>query len=220
MKARIVPEITELMRLPSPAPAPQGLAFNGATLWVGSCASHALYAIDAVTWRTREQAAAPGEPFGITFAGDELRVVVGFGDDADDRYICRCLAGHGFKNERIPCPDLSGSYVAFDGEALFLSQAHNMKILALDVRGAVRYEIRLRRRPVGMTIVDGCFYLITGDEQFANLQFVRVDAREEPPRFATLASVPFGARGLAFDGSRFWTTHRRNDEIVAFAYPA
>ena len=39
-------EIRELERLASPAPYPQGLAVDGTTLWIGSCESHRLYAVD------------------------------------------------------------------------------------------------------------------------------------------------------------------------------
>jgi hypothetical protein len=212
----IVTEISESLRLPSPAPKPFGLAFDGTTLWMASRMTHRLYAMDAPTWTVREEAEAPGGPFGMTIVGDELRVVIGFGEDDDDRYIYRFVPGHGFKHDRIPCPDLTGAHVAFDGDTLFLAQVHNMKILALDAEGVVTSEILLDRPPAGMTIVEGCFYLITGDENLENLQFTKVDARGETPRITALASIPFAARGLTFDGSRFWTSHRDNNEIVAF----
>ena len=67
----------------------------------------------------------PGAPFGIAVVGDELAVVIGHGNDDDDRYIYRFVPGHGFKSGRIQCPDLSGVHLAFDGATLFLSQAHN-----------------------------------------------------------------------------------------------
>ena len=163
--------------------------------------------------------AAPGGPFGMTMVGDELRVVIGLGENENDRYIYRFLPGHGFKSDRIDCPDLTGSHLAFDGDVLFLSQAHYRMILALDARGAVTHEIPLERIPIGMTIAEGMFYLITADREFENLQLAQVDARGETPKARTLAAIPFAARGLAFDGSRFWTCHRDNNEIVAFTYP-
>ena len=46
-----------------------------------------------------------------------------------------------------------------------------------------------------------------------------VDAHVETPEVAVLASVPFDARGLTYDGTRFWTSHRDNNEIVAFEKP-
>lgn len=209
--------IREELRLPSPAPLPLGLAFDGTTLWMASRETHRLYAINAPTWTVNEEAQAPGGPFGMTMVGDELRVVVGHGEKDNDRYIYRFIPGHGFKNDRIECPDLTGAHVAFDGDTLFLSQASYRKILALDGTGAVIREIPLDRTPVGMTISEGCFYLVTTDKEFENVQFSRLDARGENPNMTPLASIPFDARGLAFDGTRFWTSHRDNNEIVAFS---
>lgn len=209
-------EISEQRRLPSPAPKPLGLAFDGGTLWMASRETHRLYAIDAATWRVRDEAQAPGGPFGMTMVGDELRVVLGFGENDHDRYIYRFVPGHGFKGDKMPCPDLTGAHVAFDGDVLFLSQASYRKILALDAQGNVTREIPLERIPLGMTIVEGRFHLITGDQEFENLQHTVVDARSDVPRTETRGAIPFDARGLTFDGSRFWTSHRDNNEIVAF----
>ena len=209
-------EIREVLRRTSPAPYPQGVALDDTTLWLTGCESHRVYAVDTATWTVRGETPAPGEPYGIAVLENELRVVIGFGDDADDRYIFRFEPHFGFNGDGIPCPDLSGAYVAFDGTRLFLSQAFNKKILELDDRGCVMHEIALERRPVGITIFNGCFYLPTTDDDFKNLQLTKVDARGETPIVTALASIPFAARGLAFDGSRFWTAHRKANEIVAF----
>ena len=213
-------EISEILRLPAPGREPLGVAFDGTQLWIACRETHRLYALDPATWTVKDEAGTPGAPFGIAVVGDELRAVIGHGEDDDDRYIYRFVPGHGFKSDRIECPDLSGAHVAFDGETLFLSQAHNLSILSLDARGAVIRNLRLDRVPVGMTIVNGSFYLVTGDEDFRNLQLTKVDARGETPRVTALASIPFAARGLTFDGSHFWTSHRADNEIVAFALPA
>lgn len=206
----------ELLRLPSPAPATQGIAYDGDVLWVTSCETYRVYAVNPSTGAGRDEATAPGEPFGLTVVGDELRVVVGFGNDADDRYIYRFVPGRGFKGERLACPDLSGAHLAFDGDELFLGQAWNKRILALDEHGAVVHEIPLERRPVGMTIVDGTFYVVTTDDEWGNRELTKVDARGETTQATKLASFPYNARGLAYDGSRFWTTDREKNEIVAF----
>ncbi len=211
--------IAEELRLMSPAPLPLGLACDGTTIWMASRETHRLYEIDGATWTVRSEAQAPGGPFGITMVGDELRVIVGVGEKDHDRYIYRFIPGHGFKNDPIACPDLTGAHVAFDGDTLFLSQAAYRKILSLDAAGNVLREISLERTPVGMTISEGRFYLITGDEEFENLELWRLDARDGSPKVEVLASIPFDARGLAFDGMRFWTSHRDNNEIVAFQAP-
>ena len=211
--------INETLRLPSPAPKPLGLAFDGPTLWMASRETNRMYAINASAWTARDEGEAPGGPFGMTFVGDELRVIIGLGEKQNDRYIYRFVPGHGFKSDRIACPDLTGAHLAFDGDVLFLSQAAYRRILALDAEGVVTHEIPLNRTPVGMAIVEGIFYLVTTDEEFENVQLTKVDARGETPRITTIASIPFDARGLAFDGSRFWTCHRDDNQIVAFTVP-
>ena len=209
--------IEELLRLPSPAPLPLGLQSDGERLWMASRETHKLYAIKTKTWTVGEESApAPGGPFGMTMVGDELRVIVGHGEKDHDRYIYRFIPGHGFKSDRIACPELTGAHLAFDGDTLFLSQAHYRKILALDGQGNVLREMPLDRTPVGMTIADGLFYLITADSEFENLEFWRLDARTEDAKISVLASIPFDARGLTYDGSRFWTSHRDQNQIVAF----
>ncbi len=211
-------EITESLRLPAPAPKPLGLAVDGTTLWMASRETHRLYEIEIATWTVHDEVQAPGGPFGMAVVGDELRVVIGLGEE-DDRYIYRFVPGRGFKSDRMECPDFTGSHLAFDGDTLFVSQAHDRRILALDGHGAVTHQIPLDRSAVGMTIVKGTFYLITGDEEFEHLQLTKVDAHQETPKITAVASIPFAARGLTFDGSRFWTSHRDNNEIVAFAMP-
>lgn len=212
--------ITELLRLPSPAPLPLGLATDGTTLWMASRETGRIYAIDIAEWTVGEEAQAPGGPFGMTMVGEQLRVVIGVGPKDHDRYVYRFVPGHGFKSDAFACPDLTGAHLAFDGDTLFLSQAHYRRILALDAQGNVLREIPLHRTPLGMTIADGAFYLVTGDDEFENLEFWKVDAHGENPTVEVLASIPFDARGLAYDGTRFWTSHRDDNQIVAFAKPS
>lgn len=212
-------DITEQRRLLSPGPRPQPVAIDGEHLWVGAWDTQRLYCIDAATWTVHEEADAPGRPYGMTVVGDELRVVVGIGEE-DDRYIYRFVPGHGFKeSDRIPCPDLTGSHLAFDGDTLFLSQMGHKRILSLDAQGNVLRELPLDRKPSGMTVLDGTFYVLSGDDELENMSLMRVDAHDGTPKTQELASVPFAARGLSFDGVRFWTCHRDNNEIVAFEKP-
>src|SRR5665213_3476244 len=111
-------DVAELMRLPSPAPQPQSLVFDGQTLWMGSRETHRLYAIDPHQWTARDEIEAPGTPWGMTVVGDELRVLCGEAPD-DNRFIRRFIPGHGFKSERMACPDDTGSQLAFDGTQLY-----------------------------------------------------------------------------------------------------
>jgi hypothetical protein len=100
-------DVTETMRLPSPAPRPQSLAFDGEKLWMGSIETNRIYLIDPHQWTIAEEKRAPGKPWGMTVVGDELRVICGEGDD-DNRIIRRFVPGHGFKTQdAVECPALS-----------------------------------------------------------------------------------------------------------------
>jgi len=209
--------VEEVLRLPSPAPAPQSLAFDGTTLWMGSRETRRIYAIDPRTWTVREEAAAPGIPWGMTVVGDELRVLCGEGED-DTRVIRRFVPGHGFKTqEMIPCPEDTGSQLGYDGDRLYVSQWYKKRILSLDERGRVGSTVEAPHGICGQVIIGGQFYLATTDDEETDDYFLtRIDARNGAPAAADLARIGFKARALAFDGERFWSNHRAADQIVAF----
>lgn len=211
-------DIDQLLRLPSPAPRPQGLAFDGRLLWMGSIETRRLYAIDPYRWTLSDEAQTNFLPWGIAVVGDELRVVCGEGDD-DDRFVRRFIPGHGMRDEgRFQCPDSTGSQLGYDGDFLYLSQWYNRRILQLDQWGHVLREIVVPHQICGQVVANGKFFLVTTeDETTTDYWLTEVDAHREKPVSKDLARIPFAARALAFDGERFWTNHRENNEIVAFA---
>ena len=157
--------VEELLRLPSPAPKPQSIAFDGTALWMGSRETRRLYAIEPNAWTVREEAQAPGTPWGMVAVGDEFRVVTGEAPD-DDRFIRRFVPGHGFKDaDRIACPDDTGSQLSYDGDRLYLSQWYRKRILALDDAGTVGRIVQLDREIVGHVVVGGRFYVATTDDE-------------------------------------------------------
>jgi hypothetical protein len=212
--------VTELLRLPSPAPKPQSLAVDGTTLWMGSRETCRIYAIDASTWAARDEAVAPGVPWGMAVVGDELRVIYGEGDD-DDRVVRRFVPGHGFTSKGgFRCPDGTGSQLGWDGDVLYISQWYNRRVVGVDGAGAVLSTVDVPHGVCGQVVVQGRFYLVTtDDEENGPYWLTRVDARGATPVCEDLAVIPFPARALAFDGERFWTNHREADQIVAFARP-
>ena len=210
-------EITEILRMKSPAPKPQSIAFDGEHLWMGSIATERIYAIDPKQWTVHEEVSAPGKPWGMTVVGDELRVLCGETDE-DHRNIRRFVPGHGFKSESLPCPGDTGSQLGYDGERLSVSQWYNQKLLSLDERGNVTRTIDVPRGICGQVVVDGAFYLLTtADEEAGEYFIMRVDPATG--KSEDLARVAFAARALAHDGRKFWTNHRERDEIVAFSLP-
>ncbi|HXO17394.1 MAG TPA: hypothetical protein VN909_04420 [Candidatus Dormibacteraeota bacterium] len=208
--------VTEALRLPSPAPRPQALAFDGDKLWMGSIETDRLYAINPLQWTVIEEEQAPGKPWGMTVLGDELRVICGMGEE-DDRVIRRFVPGHGFKTQdSIECPDSTGSQLSYDGTYLYLSQWYNRRILGLDERGNVVRQIGVPRGICGHCYVDGSFYLVTTDDEASGEYFLTRVSADGANTSEDLARIPFAARALAFDGSRFWTNHRDANQIVAF----
>lgn len=211
--------IDELQRMPAPCLSPQALAFDGTDLWVGCSDTARLYGLRANTGAVFEETSAPGFPIGMVVTGDSIRVVSSENGDDDNRVIRRYVMGHGFKSESMPCPDDTGSFLAYDGDALFLSQRHEKKILELDAAGGVVRTIDVPRGIVGMVIIDGRFYLATaaGRDMPADYRLMRLDARGATPIFTELAAFAFNPRSLAWDGTKFWTNDREKPAIVAFA---
>lgn len=211
-------DVIEVLRAPSPAARPQSLAFDGEILWMGSIDTQRIYAIDPLHWTVREEASAPGKPWGMTALGDELRVLCGETAE-DNRIIRRYIPGHGFKTEYgLPCPDDTGSQLGYDGEHLSVSQWYEKRILVLDERGKIVRTIGAPRGICGQVIVDGAFHLLTTDDENSDNYFLtRIDPETLGP--TDLARVPFGGRALAYDGHKFWSNDRERNEIVAFSLP-
>ncbi len=211
--------VTEVSRMPSPAPRPQSLAFDGETLWMGSLETCRVYGIDPLHWTVREEMEAPGKPYGITVMGDELRVLLEEGSE-DRRVIRKYIPGHGFKKEgAIACPDDTGSQLSYDGDRLYVSQWYNRRILSLDAEGNVGTVLETPHGICGQVIVQGIFYALGTDAEETDRYFVtRIDARDGSAKIDDVARVPFRGRALAYDGSRFWSNHREKHEIVAFTF--
>jgi hypothetical protein len=212
--------VEEFLRLPSPAPRPQSLAYDGRLLWMGSIATNRLYALRPMQWTVEEEAAAPGKPYGLAIVGDELRVISAETPE-DHRMVRRFVPGHGFKTQgAFSCPDDTGSQLGYDGDLLYISQWYNRRIVGVDEKGNAVTQFTVPHEICGQVIVDGHFYLVTTeDEETDNYWLTRVDARTGSPKSEDLLRIPFAARALAFDGTKFWTNHRERDQIVAFAKP-
>jgi hypothetical protein len=212
--------IVELLRVNAPTLRPQAIAYDGTSLWLGSIETDRLYAVNANTWSVIEEMNVPGKPWGLTVVGDELRVLLGQTDD-DHRSIFRAIPGHGVRNSgAIPCPDDTGSHLSYDGDRLYVSQWYNRRIIALDEAGHPGTVVSVPRGICGHTIVAGCFYCVTTDDETTGPYYLtRVDARGPETVSTDLATIGFHARGLAFDGERFWTNDREIHQTVAFARP-
>ncbi len=214
-----LPTIKERRRLSSPAATPQALAWHAGALWMGSRDLRRVYAIDPETWTVLEEREAPGIPWAAVATNGTLRFTVGEGSD-DDRYLRSYDPASGFGEDRIACPEFTGSYLSFDGEHLYLSQWYKHRILKLDATGNILRVIELGAEICGHVFVDGSIYVLRGEEKpNEDWRIARLDPRQQTPDVQDLAHVPFPCRSLTFDGADFWTNHRAANEIVSFALP-
>jgi hypothetical protein len=220
MTTREKPSIAELRRIDSPAVTPQALAWHANALWMGSRDLRRIYGIEAKTWTVFEEREAPGIPWAAVSAGETLCVTLGEGLE-DDRYLRRYFPGRGFsETDRIPCPELTGSYLSFDGGHLYLSQWYKHRILKLDPAGSILQVFDVGAEISGHVFVDGSIYVLRGTEQGnEDWRISRLNPREATPQIEDLAQIPFQCRSLTFDGANFWTNHRAGNAIISFALP-
>jgi hypothetical protein len=214
--------LDEIVRIPSPATTPQSLAHDGETLWLGSWDTSSVYGIDPKQGRVIEETAAPGRPVGCTCVGDELRFVISENGDGDNRFIRRYVPGHGFKTrEAIACPEDTGSFLAFDGKRLWLTQRYNKRVLELDAAFAPVRTIEIGEQILGATWVAERLYLslYLGKERGGS-RIAYIEPGAAAPVLTYAAQSPFVGVSLARDGDRLWTNDFKNNEIVAFAIPS
>jgi hypothetical protein len=212
--------ITERGRFPSPAPAPQALAWDGNNLWMGSRDLRRIYVIDPKRWQVLAEEEPPGIPWAAVATNGTLCFTIGEGPN-DDRYIRRFVSDVGFSEaDKIACPEFTGSYLSYDGENLYLSQWYKHRILKLDANGNIVRVIDVDAEVSGHAFVDGMVYVLRGTEQNGeSWTIARLNPREEKPEVKEIAIVPFACRSLTFDGTNFWSNHRAANEIVSFALP-
>ena len=211
--------IIERRRLASPAVTPQALAFHSNALWMGSRDLRRIYKIDIEKWTVIKETDAPGIPWAAVATNGSLRFTIGEGPE-DDRYLRSYDPARGFGEDRIACPEFTGSYLSFDGENLYLSQWYKQRILKFDGNGNVLHKIDIGAEICGHTFVNGLIYVLRGQEQpNEDWRIGRLDPRQETPKVEDIARVPFACRSLTFDGENFWANHRAANQIVSFSLP-
>ena len=215
-----LPTIIERERFPSPAPAPQALAWDADKLWMGSRDLRRIYVIDPKRWEVLEEKEPPGIPWAAVSTNGTLRFTLGEGPN-DDRYIRRFALEIGFlEKDKIACPEFTGSYLSYDDENLYLSQWYKHRILKLDANGNIIRVVHIGAEVSGHAFVDGMIYVLRGTEQNGeSWTIAQLDPREEKPDVKDIAVVPFACRSLTFDGANFWSNYRAENIIITFTLP-
>jgi len=212
-----LPTIKERKRFQSPTVTPQALAWDGKQMWMSSRDLGFFYKLNADATKIVEEVDPPGVIWAAVETNGSMQVTIGKGLN-DDRYVYRYNGG-GF-SKLFACPDLTGSYLGYDGENLYLSQWYEKHILKYDGKGNVVRKIDIGAEICGHTFVDGTIYVLRGQEKpNEDWRIARLDPREDKPEVKDLAVVPFAARSLTFDGKNFWSNHRAANETVCFSLP-
>src|SRR5216683_97412 len=215
-----LPTIKERKHFRSPTVTPQALAWDGKQLWMSSRDLGTLCKIEPPSVAAATSGAAgidilkivgevdpPGIVWAAVFTNDGWRCTIGKGLN-DDRYVYR-YDGNGRFEKLFACPDLTGSYLSFDGANLYLSQWYEKRILKYDNSGNIVRKIDIGAEICGHTFVDGIIYVLRGVEKpNEDWRIARLDPREEIPEIKDLAVVPFACRSLTYDGENFWSNHR------------
>ena len=168
------------------------------------------------------------DPPGVIWAGvstnDGLRFTIGKGLN-DDRYVYRYTPDEGFK-KLFACPDFAGLYLSFDGDHCYLSQWYKGQIHQVDDSGKILRTIETGEEICGHAFVDGTLYVLRGHEykdvpdKQEEWRIARVNLNGKSPQVEDIASIPFAARSLTFDGNRFWSNHRAANETISFTIPS
>ena len=208
--------IIEIDRLVSASPEPHSVAvLRGKEVWIASRATRRIDVMEREGWRKVDEIETPGMPWGMNYGGGAVVMTCGEAPD-DNRRVRRYIPADGFDDVVIECPDDTGSHLALYGGRVLLGQWYNKRLLLLNDDGTVAHAWNTPHEVCGVAVIDDMACLLgTDDEDSEEYFFSRLDLRSGLTD--DLASVPFRARGLAWDGSRFWTNHREADRVVTFA---
>ena len=193
------------------------MATDGETVWIGSRATRRIDVMHGPTWRKTGEIIPPGMPWGMSFGDGTLVMTCGETDD-DARRLRRFVPGSGFKDGYIACPDDTGSHLAVYDARILLGQWYNKALHHLDDSGAVMKTYAAPHGVAGVAVVDDSAYILGTDDEDAGAYWIsRLSLADGSS--SDVAIVPFHARSLAWDGSRFWTNHREADRTVTFRLP-
>jgi hypothetical protein len=209
--------IVELERLVFASREPHAIALDAQTAWISSRVTRCVDVMDRATWKKIGEIEPAGMPWGMTFDGGDVLMTCGEGKE-DNRRIRRWRRGD-FVEGFLQCPDDTGSHLGISGGRILLGQWYNQKILVLRADGSIERSYETPHQICGVAVTNGAAYVLGTDEEEEGEYYVfRLDLGTGAA--ADVAQVPFRARGLAWDGSRFWTNHREADRTIAFSLPA
>jgi hypothetical protein len=208
--------VIELKRLVSVSREPHAVATDGSTVWISSRVTRRVDVMNAESWQKTGEIDPPSMAWGMAYGRGEVAMT--FGDGPEDNRKIRRYRDGGFIGKVIVCPDDTGSHLSFVGEKLIVGQWYYKKLHLVKDDGTVERTYDTPHEVAGVAVVDGAAHVIGTDEEVDGKYYItRVDLRSGSSK--DIALVPFRARGLASDGTRFWTNHREADRTVIFSLP-
>lgn len=210
--------IVEVKVYPAVSGAPHSVAVDGNNVYVASRETRRIDVVDRAVWKKVGELNPPGMPWGMTFGRGELTMCCGEGDD-DTRRLRTFSPESGFAPSFIACPDDTGSHLAIYQDRILLGQWYNKKLLLLGDSGTIERSYDAPHGIAGVAVSGDTAYLVcTDDEDHGEYWISAVDLQSGTAR--DVASIPFKARGLFFDGTTFWTNHREGDRTITFTLPS
>lgn len=206
--------IREVNVLVASSPEPHAVAVDGATVFISSRATKRIDVMKRDGWTKVGEIDPPGMPWGMVYGNGDLVMTCGEPPD-DNRHLRRYSTTRGWHSGAIDCPDDAGSHLAIVGDRIVLAQWYNKRLLVLDEHGEIERVLDAPHEIAGVTFANGAFYLVcTDDEDHGDYWLTRLDPQTGVAK--DVATIPFHARGLAFDGTYFWTNHRAGDRTIVF----
>ncbi|MBI5242997.1 MAG: transglutaminase [Elusimicrobia bacterium] len=194
-----------LGELPSPGPAPTGLAFDGDGLWVADRRTDLLYKVGqgGIVLKTLE---TPGFlPSGLAFDGKRLWV-----SDMEEGKIFQLDPEDGTSLKVIDAPTPKPVGLAWDGKHLWVADEKERRLIKIDQRdGTVLKSFKSpSNSPTGLAF-DGRYLWVADRKE--DLVFL-VSPEHECVIFSFKAPGPF-SYGLAFDGQSLWNADYQEGKL-------
>ncbi|MBU0507794.1 transglutaminase [bacterium] len=193
-------------RIPTPASAPTGLAFDGTHLWIADRLTDTLYAIDRQSGQVARALPAPGfVPLGLTWDGAHLWCI-----DGEEKRILQLDVKTGITLRSLESPTQRPEGLAWDGKYLWLSDGAEDVLCQISTEDGT--TIVSYRAPsgnsTGLTYWNG--YLWCADRR--DDKIFLFDVKHGEVVFGLDAPGKY-ARGLTSDGQHLYVVDYQADSI-------
>ena len=196
-----------LAELPTPGPAPTGLAWDGESLWCADRLTDLIYAVDPATGEVRRSLPAPGfVPRGLAWDGELLWCL-----DGEENRILALDPESGLTVRSLESPTPGPQGLAWDGAYLWLADPLDDVICQISTEDGttVKRFAAPMRTCTGLTAWRG--YLWSADRREDRIYLI--DPAHGGEVVLSLDAPGPHARGLACDGETLWCADYQDDRL-------